>query len=326
MLQNMMPLRGDRLVIVAEINGHGLTRDAEILRDLLTPLGWQVDIVHPRNRPTYRRYFHRQDYDVALHLETYHPNWTNVARLQYLIPNPEWFKPKRLRWLKHIDQVLAKTEQAVELFEPYVSDITRVGFTSEDRYDPMVQKDWNSFFHLAGASFLKGTETILSLWEKHPEWPELLLIQREENAPDYLPQNVRLISRHLPDEDLKILQNRAGIHLCPSRSEGWGHYLIEAMSVGAVVVTTNAPPMNEFVTSDSGILVPFDHTEPRKMAQNYFVSESELERQIERLLVMPDTEKMEMGVRAQEQYRWLDAGFRNRLPRLLQPSIMANVA
>ena len=320
MVQSQAQNWRDHLVIIAKINGHGLSRDAEILQRHLAEAGWRVDIAHAEERSFLRRFLNTQDYDVALHLETFHPNWVNVAPQQYLIPNPEWFRASRLRWLRYVDQVLTKTHQAADLFAPHASVIKLLGFTSEDRYDPAIPKDWNGFFHLAGASFLKGTETLLSLWEKHPEWPELLLIQRDSNAPATLPQNVRLISRYVSDIELREFQNRAGVHLCPSKSEGWGHHLVEAMSTGALVITTDAPPMNEFITGENGICVPYDRKEPRKLSQNYFVSEPAMEATIERILKMPVSEKAAMGQRARASFLDIDQQFRKRLPELLHPT------
>lgn len=56
-------------------------------------------------------------------------------------------------------------------------------------------------------------------------------------------------------EDVRRLQNSHGIHVCVSEREGFGHYINEARAVGALVVTTNHPPMNELITEETGVLV-----------------------------------------------------------------------
>ena len=42
----------------------------------------------------------------------------------------------------------------------------------------------------------------------------------------------------------------------PSKLEGLGLTLVEAMAAGAPLITTDAPPMNEFVMPETGWLVP----------------------------------------------------------------------
>ena len=60
----------------------------------------------------------------------------------------------------------------------------------------------------------------------------------------------------MPREDLLILMNACQYHLCPSEYEGFGHYINEARSTGALIISTDAAPMNELVKN--GILIKPD--------------------------------------------------------------------
>lgn len=62
--------------------------------------------------------------------------------------------------------------------------------------------------------------------------------------------------RGLAREDVDMLHRCASVFVCPSSAEGYGHYINEARSAGGAVVTVDAPPMNELVTSANGALVP----------------------------------------------------------------------
>ena len=125
-----------------------------------------------------------------------------------------------------------------------------------------------------------------------------------------LPPNVTLIREHLPTQALREIQNSHGVHLCPSRAEGWGHYIHEAQSCGAMVVTTDAPPMNEFVTQRDGYLVAWERKEKRKLGDLFFVRQSALEQSIADILVRHDDEKAETGRRARIRYEATAADFR----------------
>jgi glycosyltransferase involved in cell wall biosynthesis len=69
-------------------------------------------------------------------------------------------------------------------------------------------------------------------------------------------ENLILYTKRLADEELLRLQQSSGVHLCPSREEGFGHYINEARALGALVMTTNWAPMNDMVQDHFGVLIP----------------------------------------------------------------------
>lgn len=309
-----------QLAIIVKDNAYGLTRDAAILTTPLENLGWVVSMLSPTDRswkdtPRYKRILTRHKFDTVVHLESIGHPWIGAGKRNFLIPNSECFPHKNLRKLKRFNGILAKTADVHTRFALAPTQITTLGFTSNDR-QRNVPKDWNRFLHLAGGSIHKGTDSILSLWQKHPEWPELVLIQKADMAPRDVPANVTLITKHLSDDDLAKLQNTCGMHLCPSRCEGWGHHIVEGMSCGALILTTNAPPMNQHITDDLGVLVNYETTEPRNIGTDYHVTEKALEAQIIRMIDMPDADKIRMGLAARAKYKTITRDFEANVNRI----------
>jgi hypothetical protein len=305
-------------IVIGKKNNFGLTKDSDLLVRAMQAEGFGANIgkVHPRDRNLVDRLLGRRLADTAIHIERAFPAWFSAAGRQILIPNQERFPHRHLGRLEKIDQVLCKSRCATEIFRQYGVETEYLGFTSEDRLDSSIEKDWVGIFHLAGGSTLKGTEDILMLWNRHPEWPVLHLIQKEALAPKTIPLNVDLITRYVPDGELRKLQNKYGIHLCPSRGEGWGHNIVEGMSTGALILSVDAPPMNEHLDVSKGLLVPYVRTEPRHLGTCYYANLSVLEAQITRAIAMSAEEKARFGRAARLAFERIDREFRERLKRI----------
>ena len=285
--------------LIARTNGVGIDADVTLLKKALEKLGYEITVSHSRSRGLIGRVLGKKNiFDANIFLERTFPNWFNASPINLLIPNQERFPKRHLNRLKKIDYVLCKTRHAEEVFSKYGASTKYIGFTSKNVFLNDQETSYQRFFHLAGKSTLKGTETILSLWEKHPEWPQLTLVQHKENAPASVSENVTLISERLSEGDLSKLTNEIGIHICTSLSEGWGHYIVEGMSCEAVVVTTEAPPMNELVAGQRGITIPYHKSESRHLGTNYYVDKGKLENEIETLIAMSDKDKLSIGIKA----------------------------
>ncbi len=300
--------------IIARSNGVGLDSDVSLLTKSLETAGYEITFSHCRSKKFYHKWFTKKNqYDLNIFLERVFPIWFNSAKKNILIPNQERFPKRHISRLKKINSILCKSNHATSIFKKLGAHTLYTGFTSKDILRENSNKDYNQFLHLAGSSTLKGTNIILKLWEKHPEWPTLTLLQHQHNAPESVPQNVNLITKHLSDTELTQLTNKIGIHLCPSLSEGWGHYIVEAMSTEAVVLTTDAPPMNELVSPTHGITVPYSNSQPRHLGTNYFINELKLEQEIEKLILMKPDKKQAIGKLARNWFLKNHSQFQKKL-------------
>jgi hypothetical protein len=92
------------------------------------------------------------------------------------------------------------------------------------------------------------------------------------------------------------------MHLCLSQVEGFGHYINESRAMGALIITVDAPPMNELVDEDCGILITPSESEPAGLGMMYRISEDDIEQTIESVLTLPESRKIELGKAASERF------------------------
>lgn len=185
----------------------------------------------------YARYVLRRR-QITFHLEELYTEISPFSSKNILIPNQEWLRSRTEKAITPDTLIWCKTHYAVRQLQHLNDNVSYLGFTSRDMNDPEIEPDFNKFIHIAGKSEQKGTIPLLRVWSKHLEWPMLSVISRREEHQEFKAENIQLVSRFLGEDELKEIINQHGVHLCPSESEGFGHNIVEAMSTGAVAITT----------------------------------------------------------------------------------------
>jgi hypothetical protein len=290
-----------RFNIVTNIdNGVGLQADYLMLKGLLESWGHIVNGVH----------FKRIDggiprADVNLHLEVLVDAIFHLAPRNWLIPNQEWWAEwDHQNSMKHVNKILCKTRDAERIFGAMYPQIPRtyIGFESKDLYDPSVEKQ-RKFLHVAGQSRYKNSKAVAYAFAKFFDdsdfrldltfvgaYPEEVQFARDH-------KNVKYIQR-ASDVEMKKLMNECLFHILPSGAEGWGHAIHEGLGCGAIMITTNFPPMNEFDGVCRELLVPYQRTAPELAAQMAFVGAMEVKAAIESSLKLSSLQIAEISEKA----------------------------
>lgn len=327
-----MSNRSLRVNIIGLDNGAGLSVDARLLQSLLVAAGYEVSWFKGVRPAKWKMRLGRLAalrglvgrYDINLFLERMHPGWYPFAPLNVLIPNPEWFREDLHGHLAGLDLVLCKTLDSQRAFEALGCKTQWIGFTAQDHSGGRlaVESGQLEALHVAGRSEHKGTRAVIDAWARHPEWPRLTVVQRvlNEGTPLYAPvlPNVRYFSERLSDEELLALQREHAIYVLPSEVEGYGQALVEGLGLGAVVVTTDAPPMNELVTNERGVLVPAASSQPFRLGQRYLVSPEGVEAAVASVLAAPPDQRIAKGRAGREWFLANDRRFRSEFPRVIE--------
>ncbi|KAG7377144.1 hypothetical protein PHYPSEUDO_012079 [Phytophthora pseudosyringae] len=222
------------------------------------------------------------------------PRWPQDKPI-YLMPNIEMIElTPAFYW--RVDAVLCKThicfDRVTKWYEqegnPRHAEVFYTKHTSSDQAQfarkrlgeqAIAPKDFAEvkFLHTPGTSIWKGTRAVLDCWTSTKGLPPLD-VYIGESAYNYMmpPQfQKRLnVSRSPVNIHLGMVERseftkitaEAAFLMCPSRSEGYGHYINQARASGAVVVTTDAAPMNELIPSrEVGVLVQARHQKDDRM-------------------------------------------------------------
>uniref|UniRef100_K3WTA8 Glycosyl transferase family 1 domain-containing protein n=1 Tax=Globisporangium ultimum (strain ATCC 200006 / CBS 805.95 / DAOM BR144) TaxID=431595 RepID=K3WTA8_GLOUD len=193
----------------------------------------------------------------------------------YLMPNIEMYELNE-KYLWRIDVALCKTRTCYERMSkwyvqegnPRNAQVLYTRHTSSDiaNYarrklgdDAIAKKDFTNvrFIHTVGGSSHKGTWHVLECWLSRPDFPRLDLFIAEHTFKGTYEaafgdrirasQNLNLTSHRIDPIPFGRIIAEASFFLCPSRMEGYGHYINQARASGGVILTTNGVPMNELI-------------------------------------------------------------------------------
>ena len=150
------------IAIVTNMNGIGLTRDYELLRDFLDAKGHEIT-PYQFDEPLADDHTH----DLAVFLEIIPRDKLGLAKRRFLFANPEWMKPQVIASAKqHIEKIFVKTHEAKRLLDPlFPGKVFYVGFLTRDQCLVTIERrPW--FLHIGGNSVLRGTQAVVDAWKQ----------------------------------------------------------------------------------------------------------------------------------------------------------------
>jgi 1,2-diacylglycerol 3-alpha-glucosyltransferase len=130
-------------------------------------------------------------------------------------------------------------------YVPMSIDLTEFPITENSKNEKF------TFFHPAGYGGVadrKNTKAVIDAFKMlDPEKYELIITSQKKLEYKDLPKNITVIEKDLDRKDLLKFYQKSDVTVLPSRWETIGIPILESLASGTPVITTNAPPMNEFI-------------------------------------------------------------------------------
>jgi hypothetical protein len=303
-------------IITNIANGAGLQRDAELFGHLLESLGHRYQLI------AYDRPYEGLNYpaDISVFMEVMVPGMLNWASQNWLMPNSEWWNGYQGNTsLSRINKVLCKTRDCYNIWNRKLPG--RCEYTGFESYDfsnntLLADKQLN-FLHLAGNSGTKNTEAVVDAWRQYKIPYNVEIVIRSIS---YIPRTLGVpnVTYHqrLPDEYVKMALNLRWFHLMPSQYEGYGHSIHEALACGGIVLTTDAPPMNEFAGVPKNLMIPSTGTFQKEFATCHYVSPEGVAEAVHKAAKLSFEDRCHLSVLARRGYEEERAFFRQKIREL----------
>jgi 1,2-diacylglycerol 3-alpha-glucosyltransferase len=214
----------------------------------------------------------------------------------------DYYTPKTVPLFNFYDFLLCNTKRHYNVFKCHQQCFYIPWGTDTNLCAPKEKQSFKKkivFFHSAGmggTNLRKGTDILVKAF-KEVRGDVRLIIHSQVNLDKYKPvanliKNDNRIEFIEGTFSLPGLYHKGDVYVYPTRLEGIGLSIAEALSCGLPVITTDNPPMNEFVQhGKSGYLVDVEEFKKRKDGYYWpesICSEESLRRAMQRYVDNPE--------------------------------------
>lgn len=303
-------------IITNHTNGAGLQKDSDLLTAILQSRGHDVRKIQ-FDAPTARRHGqgiqHRAD--VNFFMELVNKNVLDSAPINVLIPNSEWWSDAA--WGSLIGRfhfVWAKTVDCQRIWLKKAKNpacVRLIGWEAQDFYNPEIPRQMR-FLHCSGKSLTKNTAAVMEAWRVYKiPYPITVSAWKPEIVKlcQGIP-NVTHVSR-FPEESMAQVMNQHLFHVMPSKYEGFGMAIHEALGCGGVVLTTDAAPMREFAGIPQELLLPVTQVIPTRAARFNIVSAAGIAEKVHQAAGLSDDQLHDLIIKARAGFEQ-DRAFFNK--------------
>lgn len=122
--------------------------------------------------------------------------------------------------------------------------------------------EYDYYFSLGSISRMKNTRWIVEVAKRNPEQVFIISGARSSNENnDYVSENIHniIFTGYISDEEIKALMSKCKAFIYPSIYDGFGIPPMEALSVGARVICSNAACLPEIYQGSVNYIDPYDY-------------------------------------------------------------------
>ena len=210
-------------------------------------------------------------------------NWEVILKaIQLPIPigsYVDYYTTKTVPFFRLYDFLFCNTKRHYRIFQEHPQALYIPWGTDLNLFKPRKRdytKEGITFFHSAGLSpDRKGTDILVKAFQEVRGDSKLIIHVQSQKTLKKYSRLRRLITQdprvELIEKEVEApgLYHLGDIYVYPTRLEGIGLTIMEALASGLPVITTDAPPMNEFITENiNGKLIKVASVEDRPA--NYY--------------------------------------------------------
>ncbi len=197
----------------------------------------------------------QQDFRIVAETKRRFPDIKLAAYVDY-------YTERTRKWFVLYDFLICNTKRHMQAMEGHPQKYYMQWGTDTKLYRPSKEKhDILTFFHSVGMSTRKGTDILIEAFiEGECFKKSKLIIHTQRPIEDvcnykreFLEQNnIQIIEKTVTAPGLYYMGD---VYVYPTRLDGLGLTMYEALSSGLPVITSDFPPMNEAVNNECGKLI-----------------------------------------------------------------------